>query len=447
MKNSSIKKSEKEKIKMIYKIFFLILFLIASNNIVYAQSISELIDEATRNNQKLNSLRLKINSIEKKIEVAEAYPHPQLSLEFSQVPFGSFDLINNSISNSLSLSQMFPLGGKTKAMGNVERKFSEVIASDYNSYKSFLASEIRMTYFGIWENMARIEIQKKGLELLKKLESSELIKSKTSASSTDALLNIQSELLKAELDTINSYSEIKILHIRMNSLLGRNLESDYVNVSDIEISPSKEIDVQYLFEAIKSSPAIVKMEKMIEMNQSEITANEREFIPDLMLSGMIMRMPKGMLVTMSTQMNELGNDMESPNMYSIMASINLPFAPWSSKRISSRSEELFIGIKSIEEEKLFMLREMEAKVKGLVIQLKNSKEKISLYESKILPLNKKVFESQLTRFTTENVDISSIIASLQMVLMNEMELVMAKANYEMLRAEIEMMVGKSIGVS
>jgi len=36
---------------------------------------------------------------------------------------------------------------------------------------------------------------------------------------------------------------------------------------------------------------------MIEMNKAMITANNSELVPDLMLEGMIMRMPRGMILT------------------------------------------------------------------------------------------------------------------------------------------------------
>ncbi|MCK7527848.1 MAG: hypothetical protein MZV64_64675 [Ignavibacteriales bacterium] len=41
-----------------------------------------------------------------------------------------------------------------------------------------------------------------------------------------------------------------------------------------------------------SNPTLKKMSGMIEMNKAMIDANNRELIPDLMVQGMFMRMPR-----------------------------------------------------------------------------------------------------------------------------------------------------------
>ena len=81
-----------------------------------AQSVDSLVVEAIKNNPQLKSLQYKITASEKRTESINTLPAPNLSVEFSQVPTISIDVLNQSISNNFGLSQMFPLGGKLNAM-------------------------------------------------------------------------------------------------------------------------------------------------------------------------------------------------------------------------------------------------------------------------------------------------------------------------------------------
>ncbi|KAB2838567.1 MAG: hypothetical protein F9K45_11165, partial [Melioribacteraceae bacterium] len=101
-------------------IFLLLVFL--NENSLFAQSVDSLVAEAIANNPKLKSLQYKIQASEKRSESVDNLPAPNLGIEFSQVPIKEINIYNKAISNSISFSQMFPLGGKLNAMAEVERK-------------------------------------------------------------------------------------------------------------------------------------------------------------------------------------------------------------------------------------------------------------------------------------------------------------------------------------
>jgi len=76
---------------------------------LYSQPVDSLIAEAIKNNPLLKSLQFKIIASEKRTESINTLPAPNLSVEFSQVPTNTFDVLNQSISNNFALSQMFPI--------------------------------------------------------------------------------------------------------------------------------------------------------------------------------------------------------------------------------------------------------------------------------------------------------------------------------------------------
>lgn len=420
-------------------VIMIILFLMIE---VKAQPIDSLIAEALKNNPQLKSLQYKINVSEKRSESVNTLPAPNFSVEFSQVPLSSIDIWNQSVSNNFSLSQMFPLGGKLNSMAEVERKNTLIEGNNYDIYKINLIASIKSSYYSIWLTERKIEIQKKNITLLK-----DLIKSIESSFYTNRLnqadlLTLQSEIASNETQLLIYEKEKEAQIYKLNKLLGRNLDSkDLYTVK--EISTDSTLIESKLEELLaESNPTLQKMSSMIEMNKAMIEANNRELIPDLMVQGMLMRMPRGMILTSKSDLLMLNTKTET--MYSLMFSINLPFAPWSINKFKRKEEELYAGIKSIDYEKNDMQREMISELKSMLVKFQTANDLLKLYSEKVIPLYNQAAESQLIAYQNNKATITTVIDSYRMLLMQEMNYYMSKADAQMSLSEIEMLVGKKI---
>ena len=155
-----------------------------------------------------------------------------------------------------------------------------------------------------------------------------------------------------------------------------------------------------------------------------------------------MRMPRGMILTSQSDLHML--DPETEIMYSLMFSITLPFAPWSSGKINHKEEELTAGISSIEQEKYDMQREMTTQLKEALVKYKTAKDLTELYDKKVIPLYTNAAEAQTTAYQNGKTGITTIIDSYRMLLMEKMNYYMSKADVQMSLAEIEMMVGANL---
>ena len=191
-----------------------------------------------------------------------------------------------------------------------------------------------------------------------------------------------------------------------------------------------------------SNPSLSKMNNMIDMKREMIEANNKELIPDLMVQGMLMRMPRGMILTSASDLIML--DPQTEWMYSLMFSINLPFAPWSIGKTNYKEEELAAGISSIEQEKNDMQREMTAQLKEALVKYNTAKELTELYDKKVIPLYTDASESQTTAYQNGKTSLTTVIDSYRMLLMQKMNYYMSKADIQMSLAEVEMMVGTNL---
>ncbi len=180
---------------------YVLLFLFM-NGSTYSQSIDSLVAEAIRNNPQLKSLQYKITASGRRSESTNTLPPPNFSVEFSQVPTNSLNIINESISNNFAISQMFPIGGKLNAMAEVENKNTIIEGDNYDVYKVNLTAQLKMSYYNLWLSDRKIEVQQKQIDLI-----NDLIKSVESAYYTNKinqadLLTLQSEIASNETQII-----------------------------------------------------------------------------------------------------------------------------------------------------------------------------------------------------------------------------------------------------
>ncbi|MFA5805829.1 MAG: TolC family protein [Melioribacteraceae bacterium] len=442
MENNQMRKSLRN--SAFFSAVFAVSFFFLSISPINAQSVDSLVAEAIKNNPQLKSLQYRITASEKRTESINTLPAPNLSIEFSQVPTNQLDILNQSNSNNLALSQMFPLGGKLNAMAEVERKNTLVEGNNYEIYKINLTAQVKMSYYTLWLIDRKIEVQKKNIALF-----NDVIKSIESSYYTNKInqadfLTLQSEIASNETQLLILEKQKEAEIYKINKLLGRNLDSKEVYaVTDFsaDILSSSQSKLEELLGY--SNPTLKKMKSMIEMNKAMIDANNRELIPDLMVQGMLMRMPRGMILTSRSDLSML--DPKTETMYSLMFSINLPFAPWSINKYKAKEQELYAGISSIEYEKSDMQREITSQLKAALVKYNTAVDLTKLYNDKVVPLYSKAAESQVSAYQNNRTGVTTVIDSYRMLLMQQMNFYMSQADTQMSLAEIELMVGGKNG--
>ena len=154
-----------------------------------------------------------------------------------------------------------------------------------------------------------------------------------------------------------------------------------------------------------------------------------------------MRMPQGMLLTTKTDPMMINGNGETEYMFSLMASVTLPFMPWSSGKITSKEEELNAGLSGLTLERTNMQREMISQLDASILNLDNFRNSIKLFEQDVIPIYKTTFETQLSEYRNNLLGLYALLETLRTILMKEENLTEAKMNYQMTLADINMMAG------
>jgi outer membrane protein, heavy metal efflux system len=429
---------------------FLTILLFLSQAI--AQQVDSLILEAYKNNPQLQSFEYQIQAIGYRASSSSAWPAPSLGIEMSQVPTTSANILTDAISNTISLSQMFMLGGKLSAMSEMEKRRGHVLEQNRGSFQVQLRARIKMNYYQIWLLDRQIEVQRRTLALLGDLVQNMQPHVLTNRMRQADLYAIQAEVASEKAKLLELVSKRSNMQTVLNSLLGRNDLTASIKPDSILPANSTKISEFQLSERVKqTNPSLIAMDRMKEMNEAEITVANRELIPDLMLQAMVMRMPNGMILTSgqrsaeAIQESAMGMPMQKTEwMYSVMASITLPFAPWSSSRSTAKSDELRSANLSIEAEKNAMQQEMIASLRSAWNRYETADSLIYQFQNEILPLTHQSAEAQTVAYQTGQVPITTVLDSRRMELMKQDDYLMVLMDRQMAHVEIEMMVGAAL---
>jgi len=417
-----------------------------------AQPVDSLIQEAYKNNPQLQSFEYQIQAAGFRASSSHAWPAPSIGVEFSQIPTSSANLLNDAISNNYSISQMFMLGGKLSAMSEMEKRKGRVLEQNLGSTRVQLRARIRMSYYQMWLIERQIEVQQRTMSLLNDLEQTMQPHVLTNRMRQADLYTIQAEVASEKAKLNEMKSKRAILQNDMNSLLGRNDLTQVVEIDSVIPSTSFTSSEFQLTERVKqANPSLIAMDRMKEMNEAEITAADRELIPDVMVQAMVMRMPNGMILTggpRSTDMiqqSAAGLAMQKTDwMYSIMASITLPFAPWSSGRSTAKADEMRVTNLGIDAERSGMQREMIASLRSAMYKYATADSLVRQYQNEIIPLTRQSAEAQTVAYQTGQVPITTVLDSRRMELMKQDDYLMVLMDRQMALIEIEMMVGTPI---
>ena len=187
------------------------------------------------------------------------------------------------------------------------------------------------------------------------------------------------------------------------------------------------------------------------MNEAMIVSAQKDLIPDLMVQAMIMRMPNGMILTSGSrsadaiQHSAMGMPMQKTEwMYSIMASITLPFVPWASERSTAKADEMRTTNLGIAAERDAMQREMIAALHSAVSAYAAKDSLAREYRETILPLARQSAEAQTTAYQNGKVPVTAVLDARRMELMRQDEYFMVIMDREMALIQVEMMIGGSL---
>lgn len=434
----------------------LLLILCGINSALRAQPLDSLISEAMRNNPQLRAYAFTVQAAEHRTQAAGALPPPQAGVSVEQVQVGNFNIVNGALSNNFYASQMFMLGGKLDAMQDMERSRVKNEQDRTKEFAAKLRSDITTAYTMLWRIDRQREIYASTATVLER--SIEVAFSQVQAGrfSYAEVLRLQAEKSLALLKQTTLGNERKTALSMLAAFVGRT------NTNSFEITPVlaerrfTETQARERLQALAvSNPTLRRMNSMIAMTEAERVSVEKEAIPDVMLQGMIMRMPQGMTLTANSTLftgaleSPFAYIVRAPNaspdfMYSLMAQITLPFAPWSSAKYTAKAQELaaITQAQTLERENMTLM--LSAQMEEHLQKMQTAAQTAEILESTVIPLYERTFDAQLAGLQSGQTSISGLLDTERMLLMKRDDVLMAREQYHLALAQLELLLGEPL---
>ena len=247
----------------------IILTLMLSFGIIYADNIQQLIKKGIESHPSLYSIEKLLSAMDEKISLSQNFDNPDLSFTINDMQFENLSRrdLEPMQYQSINFKQKFPWFGKLDARKKYTQAQKSVIFDSYTAAKIKLAEEIRMTAYTIKEIEDRIhivnqyiELSKQNIDLYNSYASTQskshtssmnasllLTKVQIKAASYKAILKSQKAKLKylvqSKVDTISDRLKIKkpkklhyyLAKLENNPLYQRTLSQKYVAEANREI--------------------------------------------------------------------------------------------------------------------------------------------------------------------------------------------------------------------
>ena len=375
------------------------------NQAFYAK-LQTLID-AAKNNPRLAAADAKVKASEANERSQRSLEAPQVAMEFYQSPVSSFpNPFKNQMEYDYSIQQMIPFPGKLGAMAQSEQKRTDMLAADKQTEEQEITRNVKELYFDLYLKYRQLELNGQTQTLVRELVKIARTQYENGAGKQSDILRAQTELSTFVNDSIVLFQQIKSMEGMINALCNRPVTTDIGFVP--EMSPAmKSYDLNaLLFIAEKKRPELKSMVKGIEMQQAELIATQKEYLPDFMVRGMYKQM------------------MQGSDDWSLMIGATVPIAPWSRGKISSSARRADENIRIAQSERENMINIISSEVNDALLKVESAKERLKLSRESVIPQAEQTLESALAAYRTGKQEFLTLIEIQRM-------LVMAKLDYHM----------------
>ncbi|MGN6801384.1 MAG: TolC family protein [Ginsengibacter sp.] len=362
------------------KYISIIVFLLLFSNSTKAQQVLKLNDVLSaikENNPALKVYDAQVRSLDEAAKGAKSWDAPSLGAGFFMTPY-DISLTKASAGQkgkgafAISATQMFP--NKKEQQANAE--YLQSLSSVNKEKKQFslngLYAEAKKNYFDwivIQKKMSVLDDNEKLLNFM--IESAEL-RYKNNLGKLNAYYKAKAALGKIEDQKLALENERKQDQIRLNTLMNREKGFQFTVDTNYTIKNYGPVDSNYFIAARSDIKAV---EKGLQTKRLELDLEKAKQLPQFGIS-----------------YNNMAGFGRSPWLFSLMATVKIPLAPWSAGRYKAKVEAIRWQEESYKAERESILNEATGAAENLMASINTKKKQLQLFEENIIPALQKNYK-------------------------------------------------------
>lgn len=407
------------------KKFFVLtgVFFISWNN-MSAQIILKLEDIFSiiqKNHPEMKMYDAQIRSLDEAAKGAKSWMPPEFGTGFFMTPYNigltkAMGSEKGMGSYVVSASQMFP----NKKEQNANTLFMQSMSSVDKENKQFalneLFAEAKKNYYDwlvIEKKQSVIDENEKLLNFM--IKSAEL-RYKNNLGKLNAYYKAKAELGKIENQRVILNNEIKQKQILLNTLMNRDRNENFSIDTNFTIKNYQPVDSNYLLQARSDIRAA---ERELQTNQLQLNLEKTKQLPQFGL--------------MYEHMFGFG---KSPMLFSLVATVKIPLAPWSSGSYKANIESLKWKAQSIEAKKQMIINQASGEANGLLSSINSKKKQLQLFEGNIIPALRRNYQTMQLAYEQNTGELFELFDAWQTLNMTQLDYL--DQLQELLNLQVEM---------
>jgi outer membrane protein, heavy metal efflux system len=318
-----------------------------------------------------------IRSLDEAAKGAKSWTPPEFGAGLWMTPY-NFNRAKASATGKgmgsfmISASQMFPNKKEQNANAEYLQALSSVNKENKQASLNELYAEAKKNYYDWLVIEKKQTILNENEKLLNFMIQSTELRYKNNLGKLNGYYKAKAEVGKIENQREGLNNEIKQKQIQLNTLMKHDKNEDFGIDTNYTIKNYPAIDTNYLIGARSDIKAV---EEDLKVNELQLNLEKAKQLPQF-----------------GVQYSHMFSFGQNPWIYTLMATVKIPLAPWSAGSYKANIESLKWKEQSLEAQKQVILNEASGEAEGLLASINSKKKQLQLFEGNIIPALKKNYQ-------------------------------------------------------
>jgi outer membrane protein, heavy metal efflux system len=389
---------------LIIIIFF---FAIAHSNAQSVMSLDSVLSVIDTNNPVVKMYNADIQSTDEAAKGAKSWMPPELGTGLWMVPYKtslwkkSIDGTNGMGQYIISVQQMIPNKKELEANEKYMQAQSSVTKDTKQSSLNELYALAKKSYYDWLIGEKKMSVLDDNQKLLNFMIQSAELRYKNNLGKLNAYYKAKAAFGQIENQRVIIRNEISQQQIILNTLMNRKKTTEFFIDTLYILKTYKTVDSNYF---INTRSDIKAINKNIDLTYLQQDLERSKLKPQFGIG--------------YDHMFGFGG---FPMQYTLMATVKLPIASWSSKNYKANIESLKWKAQSYEAQKQMLLNEASGEANGLMASINSKKKQLQLFEENIIPALKRNYQTTQLAYEQNTGELFELFDAWQTLNMTELD--------------------------
>lgn len=348
-----------------------------------------------------------IRSSDAAVKGARSWEAPELGTGFWMTPYNPSLWKRNADGASgmgqymISARQMIPNKKELDANEQYLRAVSAVGRESKEANLNELYAAAKISYYTWLIAAKKLNVLDENEKLLQFMIQSTEIRFKNNLGKLNAYYKAKAASGDIENQRIQLQNEIIQQQVRLNTLMNRDTHGALTIDTSYTIKDYSPLDSSYFGQARSDIKAI---QKSIDLAYLEQNLERTKLKPQF-----------------GVQYDHMFGFGGQPMQYTLMATVRLPMAAWSSKKAKAGIESLKWKAESLAQQKQVLINEASGQTQGLLAAIASKKRQIQLFEQNIIPALQKNYQALQLGYEQNTGELFELLDAWQTLNMTQME--------------------------